>query len=76
MSLAAAKDVREDAAVVAVSSELDGFFTLKEKQRSALKAVLGGSTVAHRGSPSGGNADVVSSLNTNRKPQTVAKWFN
>lgn len=40
--MAAAKDVMMDAAIGTDLSEVDGIFTLKEEQKSALKAFLGG----------------------------------
>lgn len=40
--MAAAKDVLMDAAIGADLSEVDGIFTLKEEQKSAPKAFLGG----------------------------------
>lgn len=38
----AAKEISIDDALVPISLELDGIFTLKEAQRMALKAFLGG----------------------------------
>lgn len=54
MSLAVAKNTGVVAAVAALLSELDGIFTLKEEQRTALRAFLGGQDVGksfdkHRG---------------------------
>lgn len=40
MSLAAAMEVSTDAAVAPISSELEDIFTIKEEQRTALKAFL------------------------------------
>lgn len=41
-NLAAVQENRVDAAVLAVVSEQDGLFTIKEEQRTALKAFLRG----------------------------------
>lgn len=38
--MAAAKEISLEAAIVAVLSEVDGIFSLKEEQQSALKAFL------------------------------------
>lgn len=70
-SLAAAKAITVDAAIVAVHSELDGIFALREEQRSALGTFLDANnvfallltgsgnsflnTAAHRGTPLGSN---------------------
>lgn len=40
--MAATKEIRVDAAVAAVLSELDGLFTFKEQHKTGQKALLGG----------------------------------
>lgn len=45
MSLVATNEISVDAAVTALSSELDGIFMFKEEQRTTLKALLSGKDV-------------------------------
>lgn len=71
------------AAVAAVLAELVDTLTLKDKQRTAMQAVLGGRfsvhlwlTLAsgkHWGS-GGGMTHQLGSPRTNRKPRDVTKW--
>lgn len=46
MGLAAAKEISTNAAPAAVLPELDGIFALREEQRTALEAFLGGKNFA------------------------------